>query len=488
MGTTSNNNEAIEMSSATKTKPDTIFTDLRGDDIETGDLATQEIESVCMKCYENGTTKILLTKIPFLREVVISSFSCPHCGHRDNEIMNASSIQDNGIKMTFKMNEKRDLQRNIVRSQYCSVRIEELDFEIPALKTNKGIFTTIEGLLTRAFEDINRDQPLRRIECPEVAAQIDAFLENGKKKCGLKQDEDDTEEPGLPEVTIIFRDPSGNSYVENPHAPYPDPRLRVDYFPRSKQEEVDMGFAQADEDKKALEKIPEELTESGLDLPEAHGGLDLENEVISIPTTCPACGAPAQANFKQVNIPFFKEIIIMANVCDECGEKSNEVKSGMGFEPLGEKLVLSINGSAKQGDFEHKIDLARDVLKSDSCGLAIPEFDFEMGRGAIQGKFTTVEGLLGDIKKTVLKNPFTSGDSALVSAKENVDEFGIKIDKILAGELSVTLILDDPAGNSYVQNPLAPEDDPRLKSIKYERTEEQKEDLGLADMVTENYC
>ena len=91
-------------------------------------------------------------------------------------------------------------------------------------------------------------------------------------------------------------------------------------------------------------------------------------------------------------------------------------------------------------------------------------------------------------KKTVLKNPFTSGDSALVSAKENVDAFGMKIDKIIAGELPITLILDDPAGNSYVQNPLAPEDDPRLKSIKYERTEEQKEDLGLADMVTENYC
>merc|ERR1712178_626198 len=215
--------------------------------------------------------------------------------------------------------------------------------------------------------------------------------------------------------------------------------------------------------------------DEGLKIPEAHGGLDLENEVISIPTTCPSCGAPAQANFKQIDIPFFKKVIIMANVCDECGEKSNEVKSGMGFEPLGEKLVLSINGSGKQGDFEHKIDLARDVLKSDSCGLAIPEFDFEMGRGAIEGKFTTVEGLLGDIKKTVLKNPFTSGDSALVSSKDKVERFGEIIDKILEGEMPATLVLDDPAGNSYIQNPNAPEDDPRLVSEKYTRTQEQEE-------------
>ena len=111
-----------------------------------------------------------------------------------------------------------------------------------------------------------------------------------------------------------------------------------------------------------------------------------------------------------------------------------------------------------------------------------------MGSGAIQGKFTTVEGLLGDIKKTVLKNPFTSGDAAIIRSKRLVDAFGVRIDKVIAGKLPVTLILDDPAGNSYIQNPLAPEDDPKLKSIKYERTEEQKEDLGLADMVTENYC
>lgn len=486
MSETINNNSEQTSSTSTKTKPDTLFSDLRGDDIASGDLAAQEIESVCMQCYENGMTKILLTKIPFFKEVVISSFACEHCGHRDNEIMNTSSIQKNGAKSSFKMTDPRDLQRNMIRSQYCNVRIEELDFEIPALKTNKGIFTTIEGLLTRAFEDIARDQPLRRIECPEVAEQIDTFLEQARRKCGLKQSEEDDEEPAAPQVTIIFRDPSGNSYVENPHAPYPDPRLRIDYFPRTRAEEVSMGFAHSEEDAKALADIDEE-EDSSAQYPEAHGGLDLENEVISIPTECPSCGAAAQANFKQINIPFFKQVILMANVCDHCGEKSNEVKSGMGFEEQGEKLVLTILGAEKQGQLEHEFDLARDVLKSDTCGLAIPEFEFEMGRGAINGKFTTVEGLLTDIKKTILSNPFTSGDSAMVASKDNVSDFGKKIDKILAGELKVTLILDDPAGNSYIQNPNAPEADPRLTSEKYERTEEQKEDLGLDLMVTENY-
>lgn len=40
------------------------------------------------------------------------------------------------------------------------------------------------------------------------------------------------------------------------------------------------------------------------------------------------------------------------------------------------------------------IDLARDVLKSDTCSMSIPELDLEVGPGALSGRFTTVEGLL----------------------------------------------------------------------------------------------
>lgn len=56
------------------------------------------------------------------------------------------------------------------------------------------------------------------------------------------------------------------------------------------------------------------------------------------------------------------------------------------------------------------------------------------------------------------------------------------------GELKVTLILDDPAGNSYVQT-LTDDGslDDRLKIERYERSFEQNEELGLNDIKTENY-
>jgi len=50
-----------------------------------------------------------------------------------------------------------------------------------------------------------------------------------------------------------------------------------------------------------------------------------------------------------------------------------------------------------------------------------------------------------------------------------------------------TLILDDPLANSYVQNLYAPDPDPNMEIVTYERTWQQNEDLGLNDMNVESY-
>jgi zinc finger protein len=50
-----------------------------------------------------------------------------------------------------------------------------------------------------------------------------------------------------------------------------------------------------------------------------------------------------------------------------------------------------------------------------------------------------------------------------------------------------TLILDDPVSNSYLQNLNAPEPDPDMEIVEYERTQEQNDELGISDMVLEGY-
>lgn len=52
-----------------------------------------------------GMTRLLLTKIPMFREVIVSSFSCPHCHTTNSTILSGASIQDKGVKWTLKVDD-----------------------------------------------------------------------------------------------------------------------------------------------------------------------------------------------------------------------------------------------------------------------------------------------------------------------------------------------------------------------------------------------
>lgn len=427
-----------------------VFKDINADD---EDWQPTEIESLCMNCYQNGTTRLLLTRIPFFKEIIVSSFSCGNCGWSNTEIQSAGRIQEQGVCYTLKVKTKQDLNREVVKADSATTRIPELDFEIPPF-TQKGSLSTIEGLLDRAVAGLEQDQAVRRATHPEVAEKIDEFIQKLRK---LKEVEN--------EFTLVIEDPSGNSFVENPLAPQKDEALTVSSFKRTAQQDMQLGI-RADDD------LDEEEPPSN----------DLEamrNEVLVFNTNCPECNAPASTNMKLVQIPHFKEVIIMATNCDSCGHRTNEVKSGGATEELGTKITLHITDPS---------DMTRDVLKSETCSVLIPELEFELGMAALGGKFTTLEGLLKDIKDLIVsKNPFICGDSSTTDRVQKLNEFGEKLEKIITGELDVHIILDDPAGNSYLQNVYAPEPDPEMTVEKYTRSVEQNDELGLNDMKTEGY-
>lgn len=84
--------------------------------------------------------------------------------------------------------------------------------------------------------------------------------------------------------------------------------------------------------------------------------------------------------------------------------------------------------------------------------MEIPELELEAGSGAIVGKFTTVEGLIVDIKKQLSeKNPLIGGDSVDPSLKVKMEKLCDDLERLLTGEQEFTVILDDPAGNCYIQ-------------------------------------
>jgi zinc finger protein len=440
-----------------------LFSDLSGDDY----LKPTEIESMCVNCEKNGITKLMLTRIPHYKEVILMSFNCLECGFSNSELQSGSKIQEKGIRIEVGMANNRDLSRQVVKSDFATVLVPEIELTIPPL-SQKGDITTVEGILTKTIAGLEQDQPVRKYQDPEGFNQLQEYVVKIKELLEFQK-----------EFRIIVDDPSGNSFIENPSAPNLDPTRVERHYIRTTEQDHELGLYTA----KELRTEEEVAADDAADDAAAGGGAltdeKLKEEVLHFETNCPDCNAPAQTNMKITNIPFFKEVVIMATVCGVCDSKTNEVKSGGGIEPKGKKITLKIDDPT---------DLNRDLLKSETCSILIPELEFEMGGGALGGRFTTVEGLMHNMLDEIETNSiWGAGDATAPDVAERMVAFKARMNACMNGEEKFTIVLDDPAGNSYLQNIYAPEEDPNLHILDYERTFDQNEDLGLNDLKTENY-
>lgn len=228
--------------------------------------------------------------------------------------------------------------------------------------------------------------------------------------------------------TFIVDDPAGNSFIEYEGlSPALDTSINSTQYQRTKQQLHAMGFyeenANLEEqatpdplDKAAPhtahlgEHLPNQLKSSGWDL-----GVSIEENIVrynkrteqdSTPATseseqegiifyveCPHCGKQGANEMCQIDIPGFRRCIIMSFNCLNCGSRSNEVKAMGAYGDRAKKWILKVTTAE---------DLNRDVLKSDTAAVSIPELEFEMSMGTLGGVFTTVEGLLMKVKGYLL--------------------------------------------------------------------------------------
>jgi zinc finger protein len=150
------------------------------------------------------------------------------------------------------------------------------------------------------------------------------------------------------------------------------------------------------------------------------------------------------------SIPFFKEIIIMAFSCDYCGYRNTDIKHGGGMSDHATKIVFHVNSEK---------DLNRDLFKSDSCTLELPEIDFAMAPGTLDSMYTTVEGLLDKVYTGLQENnPFGMGDSATNSKYLEFLQSLQDLKEFKKGPFKI--VLDDALSNCFIYNPNAPEADP----------------------------
>ena len=473
-----------------------------------------EIESLCMNCHDKGTTRLLTTKIPFFKDIIVMSFSCPHCGYRNTGIEDAEELSPHGIHFVLTVKTSKDMDRRIIKSNYASLSIPCCGLEIPAM-TQKGKLSTVEGFISTAKESFSAS-----LEDGYYGEMGDDFI--NKIKETIQKLTDTLNGDKFP-FELILDDPSGNSFIENPYAPQTDPSIKVSYFDRTKEMIEQMGFSVENqkqemqsgentdnkekkenvENKENAEKKEIKDTEKEdhvkisyynkkkdftvykpkdkysqmiVDFTEGidDQNSDIDNKIIQFPANCYCCNAPGFLRDCVCSIPYFKEIIISCFKCDKCGYKTTSVRGGGGISEKGTKMTLSV---------ETEEDLNRDVFKSETSKVSIPEVGFETSEGSLGSMFTTVEGVIDKICTQLLDTPFTTGDSSI----NNLNNFVMKLRDLKQMNKKFTFILDDPLSNSFIFPIGEEKNDKRLKKEEYERTFEQNEDLGINDMKVENY-
>ena len=427
-------------------------------------------------------------------------------------------IQEKGERIEFRVASVEDLNRQIIKSDSASLLIPALQFEIPS-GTQRGTISTLEGVLQRAADTLEELQPERlRLgdvdnfhRCRNVIEQLRVF--SGEEK-------DPDGESVFPFV-IILDDPAGNSFIENTHAPKADPNMQSTKYVRTPNQDMALGLQPSREAVKAgriddtnpSHKNPTNGHSILIDNKNDNDGIFVHQEVMKFPTKCPHCRVVAETDMCITDIPHFKEVIIMSLVCENCGFRSNEIKGGGAIPKFGTKITLRVSNTD---------DLAREVLKSDTAGLEIPELELELDEGGLDGVYTTVEGLLNKLyDRLESANPFGTGDAATKQHLSNDGgsfsapstntvrymAFLKKLKDMGDGKMfPFTLIISDPLSNSFV-GPV-PADaialsyqaekegnnscyetyvDKGMDIEEYERSHDQNEILGLNDMKTENY-
>lgn len=280
-------------------------------------------------------------------------------GFANSEIQPAGEIQPLGSTYTVKVTSRSDLDRQLVKSQFATLTIPEYELTLPP---GKGQLTTVESIVAHTIEDLEFEQPARRTIDPPTYQKIETLLE----KLRPITDEEKAKADVLDKTfTVKLDDPSGNSFIEAKGG-FGDPKWSKREYKRSQTDNETLGLAgKAETGEEQNGGAPAVAAPAAKPAQEKTLTDDYEeakpDEVFSFPDVCTSCGATLETFMKTVDIPHFKEVVLMSTNCHSCGYRDNEIKSGGAIAEVGRKITLKVEDSE---------DLSRDILKVSEMSLA----------------------------------------------------------------------------------------------------------------------
>jgi zinc finger protein len=156
----------------------------------------------------------------------------------------------------------------------------------------------------------------------------------------------------------------------------------------------------------------------------------------NVPGPCPSCNTEIQYLYKTENIPYFSDILIISAICDRCGYKFVDTQMLKHGDPA--RYTVAITSEE---------DMSIRIMRSMGATIEIPEIGVHIAPGPhCQGFVSNVEGVLDRIE-TVVNMTFQWGTD---QEKENATALLADIARIKTGAFPITLILEDPDGNSGI--------------------------------------
>lgn len=188
------------------------------------------------------------------QDIIIMSTNCQSCGYKDNEVKSGGAVSEKGKKIVLKVEDAEDLTRDLLKvrkgdfglagsspltksaytpspltkwhetakrqSETCGMEIPEIDLILQP-GTLGGRFTTLEGILTQVYEELNE----------KVFASGGGNAGGGdSRKGGGAGGGEEVQMGGFEKFllglkavmnaerpfTLILDDPLANSYLQNP--------------------------------------------------------------------------------------------------------------------------------------------------------------------------------------------------------------------------------------------------------------------------------
>ncbi len=179
---------------------------------------------------------------------------------------------------------------------------------------------------------------------------------------------------------------------------------------------------------------------------------------------CPVCGKELRIVMTTYDTPFFGKVLLTSISCD-CGFKHADAIVTEVKEPV--RFTIKIN----------KDNLFTKVIRSTSGTIRIPEIGIEIEPGpASQAFITNLEGILARVEDIVkMARRWNEGDEEKVRV---CDEILRRIRDTVEGKDELTLILEDPLGNSLILS-----DEAFRERLKEEEAKRLKTGMTIMDLT-----